>query len=162
MADVDSAPDWMRSSPFSGGGWVGVLFQAQPICSKCCRNEATSGKEAAMTLYAIYDPKPGQPELPAAIVEQFSWLAAVLPPVFLIRHGLWLESLGWVLTLVAIVLMSALMGGSAAVLLYLLAATWIGFAAPGLRRHALQWRGWTPRGERVALSADMAQLEAIR
>ncbi|MDB5614142.1 MAG: hypothetical protein JWQ22_1795 [Devosia sp.] len=115
-----------------------------------------------MTLYAIYDPKPGRPDLPAAIANQFSWLAAILPPIFLARHGLWLELLAWVLKLVALVILSRFIGGGAAFALYLLAAVWLGFAAPSLRRHALQWRGWTPRGERIALSADMAQLEAIR
>ena len=115
-----------------------------------------------MTLYAIYDPKPGGPDLPAAIPETFSWLAAVLPPVFLAVHGLWLELVAWLLKVVALVVLSAFIGGAAAFLLYVLASVWFGFAAPGLRRHALAWRGWTLRGERVALSADMAQLEAIR
>ncbi|SFB95583.1 DUF2628 domain-containing protein [Devosia psychrophila] len=115
-----------------------------------------------MTLYAIYDPKPGRPDLPAAIAENFSWFAAILPPVFLARHGLWLELLAWVLKLVALAVLSGFIGGGAVSAVYLLAMVWLGFAAPGLRRHALQWRGWTPRGERVALSADMAQLEAIQ
>ena len=114
-----------------------------------------------MTLYAIFDPKPGRPKLPAAIPEKFSWLAAVLPPVFLAMHGLWLELVAWALKVVALVVLSAFIGG-AAFLLYVLASIWFGFAAPGFRRHALHWRGWTHRGERVALSADMAQLEAIQ
>ena len=115
-----------------------------------------------MTLYAIFDPKPGRPDLPAAIPEKFSWLAAVLPPVFLAMHGLWLELLAFVLKVVALVVLSVFIGGGAAFLLYVLASIWLGFAAPGLRRHALAWRGWSHRGERVALSADMAQLGAIR
>ena len=115
-----------------------------------------------MTLYAIYDPKPGRPDLPAAIPETFSWLAAVLPPVFLAVHGLWLELVAWMLKVVALVVLSAFIGDAAACLLYVLASVWFGFAAPGLRRHALAWRGWTHRSERVALSADMAQLEALQ
>jgi hypothetical protein len=118
--------------------------------------------ERPVTLYAIFDPKPGRPELPAAIPEKFSWLAAVLPPVFLAMHGLWLELLAFVLKVVALVVLSVFIGGGAAFLLYVLASIWLGFAAPGLRRHALAWRGWSHRGERVALSADMAQLGAIR
>lgn len=115
-----------------------------------------------MTLYAIFDPKPGRPDLPAAIPEKFSWFAAVLPPFFLISHGLWLELVAYVLKVVALVVLSAYIGDDAAFTLYLLAVVWLGFAAPGLRRHALQWRGWTHRGERIALSADTAQLEALR
>ncbi|SEQ22830.1 Protein of unknown function [Devosia sp. YR412] len=115
-----------------------------------------------MTLYAIYDPKPGRPDLPAAVPESFSWFAAILPPAFLAAHGLWLELVAWGLKVIALVLLSRFIGGDAAFALYLLTAVWLGFAASGLRRHALAWRGWTYRGERVALSADMAQLEAIR
>lgn len=115
-----------------------------------------------MTLYAIYDPKPGRPALPAAVPEKFSWLAAILPPVFFLVHGLWLELVGFVLALVALVLVTRVIGDDVTFPLYLLGVVWLGFAAPGLRRHALAWRGWTHRGTSVALSAEMAQLEAIR
>ncbi|WEK04181.1 MAG: DUF2628 domain-containing protein [Candidatus Devosia phytovorans] len=115
-----------------------------------------------MTLYAIYDPQPGRPELPAAIPERFSWFAALLPPAFLLRHGLWLETLAWAIKLVVLVLLSAVIGGDAVFALYVLAALWLGLAASGLRRHGLAWRGWSFRDNRVALSDDMARLEAIR
>lgn len=114
-----------------------------------------------MTVFAIYDPKPGRADLPMAVPERFSWLAALLPPVFLIAHGLWLELVAYALKVVALVVLSGFIGGDAAFALYLLAALWLGFAAADLRRHALVWRGWTHRGERIALSADMAQLEAL-
>lgn len=115
-----------------------------------------------MTLYAIYDPKPGKPALPAAVPEAFSGLAAILPPVFLVLHGLWLELLAFALALVALVLGARVIGDDAALLLYILGAIWLGLAAPGLRRHALGWRGWSHRQDRVAFSADMAQLEALQ
>ena len=115
-----------------------------------------------MTLYAIFDPRPGMAALPEAVPEKFSWLAALLPPVFFIRHGLWLELLAYGLKLAALVLLAPLIGGDAACLLYGLVAIWLGFAAPGFRRHALIWRGWSHRGERVAFDADLAQLEALQ
>lgn len=115
-----------------------------------------------MTLYAIFDPKPGRPDLPAAIPEIFSWFAALLPPFFLMAHGLWLELAAFVLKLAVLVVLSVFIGGDTAFALYVLVALWLGFAASGLRRHALAWRGWTHRGERVALSADMAQLGALQ
>lgn len=115
-----------------------------------------------MTLYAIFDPKPGRTALPAAIPEKFSWLAAILPPVFLLVHGLWLEVVAYILLVVALVFAAPLIGGDAAFGLYVLAAAWLGLAAPGLRRHALHWRGWTYRGARVAMSRDMARLEAMQ
>ena len=118
--------------------------------------------EPSVTLYAIFDPKPGRLDLPAAVPEKFCWFAAILPPVFLLAHGLWLELVAWILAVLVLVVLSGFIGDGAASLLYFLAALWLGFAAPGLRRHALHWRGWAHRGERVALSADMAQLEAMR
>lgn len=114
-----------------------------------------------MTLYAIFDPQPGRPDLPAAIPESFSWFAALLPPVFLLRHGLYLECAAWAVKLVVLVLLSRVIGGDAAFVLYLLVALWFGLAAAGLRRHALTWRGWTFRNNRVALSRDMALLESL-
>ena len=114
-----------------------------------------------MTLYAIFDPKPGTIALPAAIPDSFSWLAALLPPVFFLRHGLWIELVLFGVKLAALILLARVIGGEAALLLYGLAALWLGFAAPDLSRHGLRWRGWTFRGERVALSADLAQLEAL-
>ena len=115
-----------------------------------------------MTLYAIFDPRPGRPDLPAVVPETFSWLAAILPPVFLAAHGLWLELVAFVLGAVALAALAAIIGGDAAFLLYLLGAAWLGFAAPGLRRHALLRRGWRQRGDRVAINAELAQLEALR
>lgn len=115
-----------------------------------------------MTLYAIYDPQPGRPDLPAAIPENFSWLAALLPPVFLLRHGLWLECLAWAIKLVVLVLLSRVIGGDAAFALYLLVALWLGLAASGLRRHGLHWRGWRFRNNRLASSDDLALLESLK
>lgn len=115
-----------------------------------------------MTLYAIFDPKPGRPDLPAAIPETFSWFAALLPPFFLMAHGLWLELVAWAVKLAVLIVLSAFIGGDAAFALYLLVAIWLGFAAPGLRRHALTWRGWTHRGERVAAAPDLAILGALQ
>src|SRR5690606_6731563 len=63
--------------------------------------------------------------------------------------------------LVALGLLGRLIGGDAAWLLYGLSAMWLGLAAPGLRRHGLQWRGWRYRGPLIADSRDLAQLQAV-
>lgn len=115
-----------------------------------------------MTLYAIFDPRPGKPDLPAVLPEAFGWFAAVLPPVFFALHGLWLELVAWLLKVAALVVLARFIGDDTAILLYLLVAVWIGFAAPGFRRHALHWRGWTHRGDHVAATADLAQLDALK
>lgn len=115
-----------------------------------------------MTLYAIFDPEPGSAELPRAVPERFSWLAMLLPPVHLVLHRLWLEALVWLVTTAALVLLAPYIGGGTALLLYVLGAIWLGLSAPDWRREKLARQGWRFRGERVAASPDLAQLEALR
>ncbi|MFD2647848.1 DUF2628 domain-containing protein [Devosia albogilva] len=115
-----------------------------------------------MTLYAIFDPKSGSAELPRVVPERFSWLAMLLPPVYLLGHRLWLEVLVWLVKTAALVLLARYLGGGTAFLLYVLAAIWIGLSAPDWRRQKLARQGWRFRGDRVAASPDMAQLEALR
>ena len=115
-----------------------------------------------MTLYAIFDSHRASFALPAVVPAKFFWFAAILPPVFLSVHRLWLELAAWLLGLAVLVVASIVLGGAAAFSIYILGAIWLGFAGPDLIRRALLRRGWTARGERVADSADMAQLEAIR
>jgi len=111
-----------------------------------------------MTLFAIFEPKDGKTKLPAAIPETFSWLAAVLPPVYALVHGLWLELIAFVVAVVLLGFATTFIGGDAAVLIYLLFALWIGLAAPSIRRHALSWRGWRHRTDLVATDPDLARL----
>lgn len=117
--------------------------------------------ERSVTLFAIFDPKPGLSSAPAAIPEKFSWFAALLPPLFALVHGLWLELIGFVVALVALSFAAPWLGADATIWLYILFAVAIGFAAPGLRRHNLASRGWRHRGDRVAGDADLARLGAL-
>lgn len=118
--------------------------------------------ERPVTLYAIFDSPPGRTELPAAIPERFSWTAAILPPVFLLRHRLWAELAVWGVKLAALVVLARFIGGDAALAVYLIGAIWLGFAAPGLRRASLIRRGWRHRGDRFAASLDLARLGALQ
>ena len=115
-----------------------------------------------MTLYAIYDPRPGQSDLPAAVPERFSWFAALLPPVFLLTHALWLALTGWLAAMLVLVALSVFLGVGAALALYLLSGLWLGLAAPSLRGAALGRRGWRHRGDRVACGPDLAQLAVLQ
>ena len=124
------------------------------------RGGDTGGSGGDVTLFAIYDHE-GQ-RVPQAVPERFSWAAALLPPVFLLRHGLWLETFLWAGGVVMLRVGAVVIGGAAAFWLYVLGAIAIGFAAPSLRRRALRSRGWTARGHCVAPSADMAQMEVLR
>ena len=114
-----------------------------------------------MTFYAIFEPKPGKPDLPAAIGDRFSWFACLLPPLFLLRHGLWLQLLGWIVLTLAIRFAALWVGGAASLALHLLLAIAIGFAAPAMRRGKLRRAGWTYRREIWATHHQRAQLEAL-
>ena len=115
-----------------------------------------------MTFYAIFDAKPGQADLPVAVGDRFSWLAFWLPPVFALRHGLWLELLAFVLVVLLLAVASLWLGPGAAFALYGVLAASIGFAAPSLRRARLARAGWTYRRELWAPYSQQGQLEALQ
>lgn len=112
-----------------------------------------------MTQFAIYESRFGKPdEAPVAIAEKFSWLAALLPPVFFVRHGLWLELVAFVLAIVALDFAGSYIGSGAVFWLYVLIAAWLGFAASSIRRTALKRGGWRYRADLTAPAADTARL----
>ncbi len=113
-----------------------------------------------MTLFAIFEPKAGADEIPAAIAERFSWLAFLLPPVFAIAHGLWLELAGFIALIIALSFADSYVG-QASNWLYVLLALWIGFAAPSLMRAKLSRAGWRHRADRFAPAADSAILSVL-
>ena len=115
-----------------------------------------------MTVYSIFDRENSEAEAPVAVPEKFSWLAALLPPVYALLHGLWLELVAWVVVVALITLLSVWLGGEAGFWLYVLMAVFIGLEASSLRRGALRRRGWIYRTELVAAAADLAQVEALR
>lgn len=109
-----------------------------------------------MTLFAIFEPK--STGIPAAVPEKFSWFAAILPPVYALAHGLWLELVAYVVAVVALGFSALWIGPDTARLLYLLFAIWIGFAAASVRRRKLIRTGWRHRGDIVAIDPDLARL----
>ncbi|HTJ58147.1 MAG TPA: DUF2628 domain-containing protein [Devosiaceae bacterium] len=113
-----------------------------------------------MTIYAVFDKQ--VTDGPRVVPDRFSWLAALLPPVFAVVHGLWLELIAYILLLMALFALSRTFGGEAGVLVYALLAIWIGFEAPAFRRAGLRRRGWNYRTEVIAPGADLAELEGIR
>ena len=116
-----------------------------------------------MTLYAILEPRPGGAGgIPEAIPEKFSWYAAIFPPLFAIRHGLWLELAVFVLLVVLLSFAEPWIGGDGMWLLYGLIAVWIGFEGSALRRASLLRRGWRHRADLLADRPELAQLEWLR
>jgi hypothetical protein len=113
-----------------------------------------------MTIYAVFDRD--MQSAPAVVADRFSWFAALLPPLFAIVHGLWLELLGFILVAMLLGAASNLIGDGTAFWIYVVFAVWIGFEAATLRRAALRRRGWRYRTEVVAGAPDLAELEGIK
>jgi len=115
-----------------------------------------------VTLYSIFDRDNAAAEAPAAVPEKFSWLAALLPPVFGLLHGLWLELVAFVVAVALIALSSLWLGAEAGFWLYVLLVLLVGFEAPSLRRGALRRKGWTYRTEVIAAAEDLAQVQWLQ
>ena len=113
-----------------------------------------------MTLYSVFDRR--QDEAPAVVPDRFSWFAALLPPVFMVVHGLWLELVGFALAVAAIVVASGYVGADAGFWFYVLLAVLAGWEAGALRRRGLRRAGFIHRGEIIAPAADLAQVEGMR
>ena len=113
-----------------------------------------------MTTYAVFDKD--AIAAPAVVADRFSWFAALLPPVFALVHGPWLELVAY---LIAVMLLSAstvVIGDDAAFWIYVVFAVWVGFEAPAFRRGALIRGGWRYRTDVVAASEDLAELAGIK
>jgi hypothetical protein len=80
----------------------------------------------------------------AFVRDGFHVWAALLAPLWLAWHRLWLALIGWIVVVVALDLgMAALGVGSTAVFwVNLLIALLTGFEAASLRRWSLSWRNW--------------------
>ncbi len=113
-----------------------------------------------MTIYAVFDKD--ATEVPAVVPERFSWFAALLPPIYALAHGLWLELALYAIALVLLSLSTAVIGGAAAFWIYVVFAIAVGFEAATLRRAALRHQGWRFRSHVVAASADLARLEGLK
>ncbi len=112
-----------------------------------------------MTLYSVYARNADAPE---AVADRFSWLAALLPPVYALAHGLWLVLLGWVAVVLGLSVLGQWMGEDAATGLYILAAILFGFEAHRLRGTKLMRRGWSYRTDVFAADPDLAAVDYLK
>lgn len=112
-----------------------------------------------MTLYALYVSPTGA--LPQAVPERFSTLAAILPPVHALRHGLWDQLALWLGGVVVLAVAGRFIGAEAVSWLYLLLALALGLSASGAMGRAWTRRGYRPFGYRLAADSDLARLAAM-
>jgi hypothetical protein len=113
-----------------------------------------------MTTYSIFARRAD--EAPASVPERFSWAAALVPPLYAIAHGLWIEFAVWGLALAAIVAVAPFIGGGAAFWIYVLLAILIGLEAGAIRRAHLSRDGWRHVAEIIAPAADVAEVEWLK
>jgi hypothetical protein len=118
--------------------------------------------ETRVTLYSVFERATAPPEAPVVVPDRFSWSAAVLPPVYLVLRGLWLELIGFVLVVLLVAAIGVWLGMSAAVYIYLLLALLFGWEASALWRGALRRKGWRHSSEVIAAAPDLAQVEWLR
>ena len=117
-----------------------------------------------MTVYSIFEKPQGKaaknrvPLLvpPVAVADRFSWLAAILPPVFAVLNGLVLLLIFWIALAAGLVYASRVIGADAAFWLYVVVAIFLGFEAPAFRGDGLLARGFIWRGDVVARGEDVA------
>ena len=117
-----------------------------------------------MTLYSIFEKPQGKTAKerarpvtpPVAVADRFSFIAALLPPVFAILNKLWLLLVFWIALVAGLIYISRVIGDDAAFWLYVLVAVFMGFEAPAFRRDGLLARGFVWRGDVVSNGEDLA------
>jgi hypothetical protein len=117
-----------------------------------------------MTLYSIFekeDLKQASALGPVAVPERFSWFAAILPPIYALRHGLILALLFWIALVVGLGFAERAIGSEAVFWLYILVALFFGFEASALRRDSLTARGWIWQGDIIANGEDLAERDYL-
>ena len=107
-----------------------------------------------MAVYVVMEPpgEAGQAERAGLIRDGFSWLAFLLPPLWLLWQRLWIEALLAFVTLGLLSAISELAGfGLAGWSLTLLVSLYVGLEGQAMRVNALRRRGWRDWG---VVSAD--------
>jgi hypothetical protein len=92
----------------------------------------------------------------AFVRDGFSFLAFLVPPLWLLAHRLWIEAVLVIAALVLAVAVTQLSGFTAAALLWLLVALFVGLEGNALRIAALRRRGWREWGVVEACNLDDA------
>jgi hypothetical protein len=100
-----------------------------------------------MAVYTVFEPPPSGDELRDAervqfVREGFSWLALLVPFVWLIWHRMWLVLVLWIAVSVLVQWGASLLGEPAPLIGGLAVALLMGFEASSLRRWTLARRGF--------------------
>jgi hypothetical protein len=118
-----------------------------------------------MSVYTVYAPPPkrGQsapdPERFLFVRDRFSFWAFLLPPLWMLRHRLWLAFILYLIVIVAVEFALGAIGASRGVMITaaLLLSVLVGLEAATMRRRALARRGWSNIG--IVLGDDLEAAE---
>jgi hypothetical protein len=117
-----------------------------------------------MPVYTVHGPVTNDPDLTATdrfafVRDGFHFWAALLGPVWLVWHRLWLALIGWIVVALAIDIGLARLGagGRAILLANLLIALLMGFEASSIRRWTLSRRKWRQLDIVVADNQETAE-----
>jgi hypothetical protein len=118
-----------------------------------------------MAIYAVFEPPVRDregvdyAERFAFVRDGFSWAAFLFGPLWMLRHLLIIELIGWIVLVAALAVTARLLPlpSDATWLLLLLLAILIGLEASTLRQWALRRRGWYELG--VVAADDIATAE---
>lgn len=110
-----------------------------------------------MAVYVVMEPPgdAGQADGARLIRDGFSWMAFILPPLWLLWHRLWIEALLAFVALGLLMVLGELAGfGLAGWSLTLLVSLYVGLEGHAMRVNALRRRGWRDWG---VVSADRCE-----
>ena len=118
-----------------------------------------------MSVYTVHEPAPKRaetepnPERFVFVRDGFAFWAFLLPPLWILRHRLWLVFVLYVIALIAVQVGLSFAGASEGVRwgVGLLMSVLIGFEAATLRRWTLNRRGWRNVGVVVADDVETAE-----
>lgn len=96
------------------------------------------------------------------IRDRFSWSATLFTPIWALYEGLILEAGVWVVLTISLIALATILDNSAILLVYPCVAVLVGFEASNILAAGLRRRGFTPVGDIVAISADMAEMEWMK
>lgn len=112
-----------------------------------------------MAVYTVFEPPPSgddmrDAERTAFVREGFSWLALLLPFLWLIWHRMWLVLVMWIAVSVLTQWGASLVGDPAPLIAGLAVSLLMGFEANGLRRWTLSRRGFRFAGVVAGANRD--------
>jgi hypothetical protein len=101
-----------------------------------------------MRAYTVHAPPTDPaPERFVFVKDGFSWPAFLFQPLWMLRHGMWVALVGYLIFAAVVYGIAALVGGGYAWIVAILGAFVLGFEGNAIRRLSLEWRGWRELGD---------------